>query len=93
MSETILFVFKGTMHTVLSGNFGKETQEKTEIKPQSELQHAESISLLYITLLIPFHPSDDSSLFRISLTKKIEICIVLQGLVSFTRSWKLWQFD
>lgn len=51
MSETILFVFNGTMHTVLTGNFGKETQEKTEIKPQSELQHAESISLLYITLL------------------------------------------
>ena len=70
MSETILFVFNGTMHTVLTGNFGKETQEKTEIKPQSELQQTESISLLYITLeqsSLKIIPSLISQLFQIMI--------------------------
>ena len=53
MSETILFVFNGTMRVVLTGNFGKEMQEKrkSNLSQITILKHVESISLIYATLL------------------------------------------
>ena len=53
VSETILFVFNGTMRVVLTGNFGKEMQEKrkSNLSQNTILKHVESISLIYATLL------------------------------------------